>query len=82
MTTDGACFQQDQESVKSASPLKCLKAIQTNIAKYEVSPIPNGFPANERLIGEYKRKKLNEDGKKFSRPYSVFPFLTYNKPIN
>lgn len=58
-------FQQDHESAKKRLAFKMFKKqSKTNIAKYEVSPHTERiFRQNERLIGEYKRKKLNEDGK-------------------
>ncbi len=37
-------FQQDHESAKKRLAFKMFKKqSKTNIAKYEVSPIPNGF---------------------------------------
>lgn len=68
-------FQQDQESVKKRLAFKMFKRqSKTNIAKYEVSPYTERiFRQNERLIGEYKRKKLNEDGKKILPSLFRFP---------
>ncbi|MEC1262478.1 type II toxin-antitoxin system SpoIISB family antitoxin [Bacillus swezeyi] len=52
-------FLQDQESSKKRLSFKVFKKqSNTSIAKYEVSPHTERiFKQNERLIGEYKRKK-------------------------
>ncbi|OLO19257.1 stage II sporulation protein SB [Bacillus licheniformis] len=69
-------FQQDQESVKKRLAFKMFKRqSKTNIAKYEVSPYTERiFRQNERLIGEYKRKKsLTRTGKKILPSLFRFP---------